>query len=295
MAIIHPLTCSYLNFHIHSQFTHHKSTTLTTTSRSNSTSLIACSSLNHANVLLFDAAKHTVDTYLQSGMVVGLGSGKASSLAIEYLGHKLRVGLLKDIVGIPTSARIASEAEKAGIPLHQYQDSSQIDFAFNDADIMEEGSLNVVIGRHRLQGEESIIEEKKILDMTENLVIMVTEKQYKTAVEGSIPVLVKSVSWLDTAEEIDDLFVGDAEVWRRPSMGHADPTGGNFPLVTTEGHNVLDVIFTSPIPNLAEVSTLLNSIDGVACHGIITKTPCTAVIATESGLRVIENSNTSSI
>ncbi|KAL8214086.1 hypothetical protein R6Q57_003535 [Mikania cordata] len=54
-----------------------------------------------------------VDTYLQSGMVVGLGSGAASSMAIEYLGHKLRVGLLKDIVGIPTSAHIASEAEKA--------------------------------------------------------------------------------------------------------------------------------------------------------------------------------------
>ncbi|KAK9068857.1 hypothetical protein SSX86_012973 [Deinandra increscens subsp. villosa] len=289
MALIHPST-SYLNLRTHTHFTHQKSATLNR-SRPNFRPLIARSSLNHTNVLLFDAAKHTVDTYLQSGMVVGLGSGTASSLAIEYLGYKLRVGLLKDIVGIPTSARIASEAEKAGIPLHQYQDSSQIDLTFNDADIMEEGSLHVVIGRRRLQGEESIIEEKKILDVTENLVVMVTEKQYKTAIEGSIPVLVKSVSWMDTAEEIDDLFVGDAEVWRRPSMGHADPTGGNFPLVTSEGHNVLDVIFTSPIPNLAEVATLLNSIDGVACHGIVTKAPCTAVITTESGLRVIDNSN----
>ncbi|KAI3742876.1 hypothetical protein L1987_60574 [Smallanthus sonchifolius] len=290
MAVIHPFN-SYLNL---PQFTHQKSATISRR-KPNSRPLIACSTSNHTNVLLFDAAKHTVDTYLQSGMVVGLGSGTASSLAIEYLGQKLRVGLLKDIVGIPTSDRIASEAEKAGIPLHQYQDSSQIDFAFNDADIMEEGSLNVVIGRQRLQGEESIIEEKKILDAAENLIIMVTEKQFKTAVEGSIPVLVKSVSWMDTAEEIDDLFVGDAEVWRRPSIGHADPTGGNFPLVTREGHNILDVIFTTPIPNLAEVAKLLDSIDGVACHGIITKTPCTAVIATGSGLRVIETSNTGSI
>lgn len=43
------------------------------------------------------------------------------------------------------------------------------------------------------------------------------------------------------------------KVWRRPSIGHADPTGGNFPLVTREGHNFLDVIFTSPIPNLGSV------------------------------------------
>jgi hypothetical protein len=31
-------------------------------------------------------------------------------------------------------------------------------------------------------------------------------------IEGSIPVLVKSANWIDTAEEIDDLFLGDAEV-----------------------------------------------------------------------------------
>ncbi|GJZ42504.1 reverse transcriptase domain-containing protein [Tanacetum coccineum] len=279
-----------------------------------------------------------VDTYLQSGMVVGLGSGLASSLAIQYLGQKLQVGLLKDVVGIPTSIGSASEAEKAGIPLQQFQDSSQvctksehpftwllakfwdpffilrvvhwllhaspkctsmlleagakaylIDFAFNDADIMEEGSLTAVIGRQIRQGEVSLLEEKRILDVTKNLVLMVTEKHYKSAVEGSIPVLVKSVSWMDTAEEIDDLFVGDAEVWRRPSVGHADPTGGNFPLVTRGGHNFLDVIFTSPIENLAEVAKLLDGIEGVAAHGIIANTPCTAVIATESGIRIIEN------
>lgn len=294
MAVIHPFT-SYLNFRIHTQFTQHKSTTISKR-RPNYKPLITCSSFNHNNVLLFEAAKHTVDTYLQSGMVVGLGSGVASSLAIEYLGHKLRVGLLKDVVGMPTSVGSASEAQKAGIPLHQYEDSSQIDFAFNDADIMEVGSLNAVIGRNRLQGEESIIDEKKILDVAENLVLMITEKQYKSAVEGSIPVLVKSISWMDTAEEIDDLFIGDAEVWRRPSIGgHTDPMGGNFPLVTKEGHNILDVIFTSPISNLAEVAKLLNDIEGVAGHGIITKTPCTAVIATESGLSIIENTVSSDI
>ncbi|PWA85088.1 nagB/RpiA/CoA transferase-like superfamily protein [Artemisia annua] len=287
MAIIHHPFTSYLNL---THFKHHKHTTIITKARHNTIKpVITCSSFSHTNVLLNDAAKHTVDTYLQSGMVVGLGSGMASSLAIQYLGQKLQVGLLKDVVGIPTSVGSASEAEKAGIPLQQYQDSLQIDFAFNDADIMEEESLTAVIGRQIREGEVSLFEEKRILDVTKNLVLMLAEKYYKSPVEGSIPVLVKSVSWMDTAEEIDDLFIGDAEVWRRPSIGHADPTGGNFPLVTREGHNFLDVIFTSPIPNLAEVARLLDGIEGVAAHGIITNTPCTAVIGTESGLRIIEN------
>jgi len=109
----------------------------------------------------------------------------------------------------------------------------------------------------------------------EKLAFIFVNDNYVTGVEGSIPVLVKSVSisslgsehfglsndyeernrsfqgnWIDTAEEIDDLFLGDAEVWRRPSFGTAGPLGGDHPLVTKEGHHVLDVIFTIPIPDL---------------------------------------------
>ncbi|KAI7999741.1 hypothetical protein LOK49_LG09G02540 [Camellia lanceoleosa] len=258
--------------------------------RLNSLVSITRSCLLHPNApLLESAAKHTVDTFIKSGMVVGLGSGLASCMAIQYLGRQLRVGAIKDIVGISTSVGSASEAAKAGIPLDHYQDTSQIDFAFNDADIIEERTLISVIGRQRLQGEESIIQEKNILNAAEKLVFIVTEKQYKSGLEGSIPVLIKSFNWMETAEEIEDLFLGDAEVWRRPSIGHAGPTGGDFPLITREGHNVLDVIFTSPILNLFEVANTLDNIDGVVDHGVISKIPCTAVIASQDGLSIVEN------
>lgn len=62
---------------------------------------------------------------MKSGMVVGLGSGHASGMAIQHLGSQLRTGNLKDIVGIPMSVSSASEAAKAGIPLDTYQGSSQ--------------------------------------------------------------------------------------------------------------------------------------------------------------------------
>lgn len=238
---------------------------------------------------LFQAAHYTVDTYIKSGMVIGLGSGIASGMAMQYIGLQLGAGALKDIVGIPTSIACASEAAKAGIPLGHYEDNSQIDFAFDDADIIEEKTLISVIGRTRSQGEESIIQEKSILNAADKLVFMVRENQYKYGLDGSIPILVNPLNWMATAEEIDDLFLGDAEVWRRPSVGLAGPHGGQFPLVTREGHNVIDVIFTSPILSLAEVSMSLDNIDGVVEHGIISKFPCTAVIASESGLSVVDN------
>ncbi|XP_057429562.1 probable ribose-5-phosphate isomerase 4, chloroplastic isoform X2 [Lotus japonicus] len=221
-------------------------------------------------------------------MVVGLGSGHASGMAIQHLGRQLRTGNLKDIVGTPMSISSASEAAKAGIPLDTYQDSSQIDLAFDDADVIEEGTLVGIIGRRKLQGEESIIQEKSILNASNKLVFIIEENQYKRGLEGSIPVLIQSINWMATAEEIDDMFLGDAEVWRRPSIGQAGPLGGNFPLVTREGHNVLDVIFTSPIVSLAEVAKSLNKVDGVVDHGVISKIPCTVVIASQKELNILD-------
>jgi len=41
-----------------------------------------------------------VDKFVKSGMVVGLGSGPASALAVQYLGTRLRRGSLTDIVAV---------------------------------------------------------------------------------------------------------------------------------------------------------------------------------------------------
>ncbi|KAK4491532.1 hypothetical protein RD792_002284, partial [Penstemon davidsonii] len=244
-----------------------------------------------------------VDSYVENGMSIGLGSGRASGFAIQYLGRQLLSGAIKDIIGIPTSVGSASEAAKAGVPLGQYRDSSKIDLAFDDADVVEIETLAAVIGRQKMQDGESFIQEKvntlvnyalqTILKAAGKRVLIVAEKQYRSGVDGSIPVLINSVNWLETAEEIDDIFLGDAEVWRRSSVGYAaGPLGGDFPLVTKEGHNVLDVIFTSPILTLAEVADNLDQVNGVVEHGVISRIPCTAVIATENGLRVIDNTLT---
>ncbi|KAI0497601.1 hypothetical protein KFK09_020833 [Dendrobium nobile] len=238
---------------------------------------------------LLEAAKRTVDDYIRSGMVVGLGSGRASRLAIEYLGQRLREGVLKDVVGVPTSNFSSSEATKAGIYLNYYQDSLQIDFAFDDADVIEKGTLTAIIGRRQLEIDESIIEEKSVMKSASKLAFIIAEKQYARGLDGSIPVLVKPGYWMLTAEEIDDLFLGDAEVWRRPTHGKADPLGGDFPMVTKEGHHILDVIFTSPILDLAKVGEYLDQIDGVVDHGVIAGIPCTVIIAAKSGVLTVDN------
>ncbi|CAL0334478.1 unnamed protein product [Lupinus luteus] len=269
----------------------HSHTPPKTITRFNFLRMVTRSCLDDSSALL-QAAQFTVDTYVKSGMVVGLGSGHASGMAIQHLGRQLRTGNLKDIVGIPMSVASASEAAKAGIPLDTYQDSSQIDFAFDDADAIEEGTLAAIIGRRKLQSEESIVQEKSILNAANKLVFIIEENQYKDGLEGSVPVLVQSLNWMPIAEEIEDMFLGDAEVWRRSSIGLAGPLGGDYPLVTREGHNVLDVIFTSPIVSLAEVAKSLDNVYGVVDHGVISKIPCTVVIASHNGQRILDKLTT---
>uniref|UniRef100_A0A0D9VZR9 ribose-5-phosphate isomerase n=1 Tax=Leersia perrieri TaxID=77586 RepID=A0A0D9VZR9_9ORYZ len=238
---------------------------------------------------LFDAAKLTVDRFVESGMVVGLGSGPASGLAIQYLGTRLRRGSLTGILGIPSSTISASEAEKAGIQVSSYEEGTQIDFAFTDADVIEEDTLTSVIGRRKTEsGEPSFMEEKGIVKSAGKLAFIISHEKYVKGVEGSIPVLVKSANWIDTAEEIDDLFLGDAEVWRRPSVGTAGPLGGDFPLVTKEGHHVLDVIFTTPITDLGKVAESLEKIAGVVDHGIVSNIPSYVVVKLDEEVQVLD-------
>ena len=48
---------------------------------------------------------------MQSGMVVGLGTGSTAAFAVDRIGELLKSGELKDIVGVPTSIRTFEQAQ----------------------------------------------------------------------------------------------------------------------------------------------------------------------------------------
>ena len=55
------------------------------------------------------AAEQAV-AYIQSGMVVGLGTGSTAVFAVRRIGELLAAGRLQRIVGIPTAEVTAREA-----------------------------------------------------------------------------------------------------------------------------------------------------------------------------------------
>jgi ribose 5-phosphate isomerase A len=79
------------------------------------------------------AAVRAVDQ-VQSGMVLGLGTGSTAAFAVAEIGALLDAGKLSGIVGVPTSKRTFEQAQSLGIPLSTLDDHPRIDLAIDGAD-----------------------------------------------------------------------------------------------------------------------------------------------------------------
>ena len=72
---------------------------------------------------------------------------------------------------------------------------------------------------------------------------------------ATLPVLVAATEdWETSAEELDDAFLGDAQVWRRPAAGPGGPEGGVNPrggvdpfLTPDGGATIVDVVFETQL------------------------------------------------
>jgi hypothetical protein len=83
------------------------------------------------------AAKVFVDTYVQDGQTLGLGTGELSSLCIAEIGQRIMSGKLSSIRGVPTCNAAASEAAFHGLPLATDSTATQIDLAFDQVDALD--------------------------------------------------------------------------------------------------------------------------------------------------------------
>jgi ribose 5-phosphate isomerase A len=95
--------------------------------------------------------------YVQSGMVVGLGTGSTAAFAVDRIGQLLKDGTLKDIVGVPTSIRTYEQAKSLGIPLATLDEQPKIDVAIDGADEVDP-NLDVVKGRGGALLREKMVE-----------------------------------------------------------------------------------------------------------------------------------------
>jgi len=82
---------------------------------------------------------------VQSGMVIGLGSGSTAIFAIRWIAARLRAGDLSGILAVATSRATEAAARALGIPMLPDDIPREIDLTIDGADEVDPG-MNLIKG-----------------------------------------------------------------------------------------------------------------------------------------------------
>ncbi len=216
-----------------------------------------------------DAAYAAVDRYVESGMIVGLGSGTTAASVVTRMGELLAGGKLRDVQGIPTSERTGALAREVGIPLVTLSEARPA-LTLDGAD--EIGPhLALIKGRGG-----ALLREKIVAAYSESGLIVVADGSKPVSVLGEdpLPVEVEPFGWEATLEALSSL--GCEPVLR---MDREDP---EHPFVTDGGHFTVDCRFPS-IPDPASLEAEIKRIPGALECGLFVGLARAAVVARSAG------------
>ncbi|MCU0584934.1 MAG: ribose-5-phosphate isomerase RpiA [Desulfobacterales bacterium] len=210
--------------------------------------------------------------FVESGMVVGLGTGSTTQFALERLGERIRSGGLCDIVGIPSSLRTENAARELGIPLTDFETHPLIDITIDGADEVDP-DLNLIKG-----GGGALLREKVVAQATRRNVIIVDESKLTSRLGTKWALPVEVVPFARAAEERFMVSLG-AAVTLRSKDGR--------PVTTDQGNLLLDAAF-GPMGNPAAIAEELNRRAGIVEHGLFIGLAHDVIVAGKDGIRHLE-------
>ena len=188
---------------------------------------------------------------VNSGMVLGLGSGRAALSFVRSLGQKVAQGL--SVTGIPTSSETAALAVEMGIPLVSLAElgGRPIDLTVDGADEVDP-ELNLIKGYGR-----ALVREKVIAASSKRLVILVgTEKLVNNLGDrGRLPVEVVSFALPLLLKKLEE-WGSHGVVWQ----------GVSGPNLSDNGNPIVDCT-TNGIENLGCLANRIRNLPGVVDTG----------------------------
>ncbi|KAJ8770283.1 hypothetical protein K2173_012753 [Erythroxylum novogranatense] len=217
--------------------------------------------------------------FVESGMVVGLGTGSTAKHAVDRIADLLRQGKLKNIVGIPTSKKTHQQAVSLGIPLSDLNAHPTVDISIDGADEVDPG-LNLVKGRGG-----SLLREKMIESASKKFIVIVDETKLVKHVgaNGAMPVEVVPFCWKFTQERLQKLFEYAGCVAKLRTSGGEN----NEAFVTDNGNYIVDLFFERDIGDLKAAGDAILRLAGVVEHGMFIDMATTVIVAGELGVRLI--------
>ena len=218
-------------------------------------------------------ADRAVKEYVESGMVVGLGTGSTASLAVRRIGELVSSGDLKDVRGIPTSARTATLAEEAGIPLVALSEARPC--------VTIDGADEVGPDLTLIKGRGGALLREKIVAHASGAFIVIVDESKLTEVLGAgpLPVEIEPFGWEVTLEALASLGC-EAEL-------RMNPAEAQHPYLTDGGHYTADCRFAS-IPDPAALEREIKRIPGALECGLFTGLAQAVVVSRKDRVETIE-------
>ncbi len=208
------------------------------------------------------AANKSLDE-VQSGMLVGLGSGQTAAFVISGLGERVHRGDLYINV-VTTSQRSADLADKAGLTAIPFDASLKVDLTIDGADEIGPG---LVLNKG---GAGALLREKILAFNSEKLIIVAdSRKPVRVLGTASLSTEVLPFGWVGVMKKIKAQF--GIRVFRRLDAH------GNIAL-TEQGNYLLDCLF-GHIPEPQTLSQQLRDIPGVLENGLFIGLTSKAIVA----------------
>ncbi len=208
---------------------------------------------------------------VESGMVVGLGTGSTASWFVRALAQRMATEKL-DVRGVATSKATEALAEVLAIPL---LDLNQVAI-----DITVDGADEIAPGLQLIKGAGgALLREKLVWEASRRCVVIGdASKQVKGLGKFPLPIEVVAFGHESTALRICDA-IAECDLGAAPRLRIRD----GEPVVTDSGNLIYDAA-CGRIPEPALLAEALKSVTGVVEHGLFLDLADEALIAGPGGV-----------
>jgi ribose 5-phosphate isomerase A len=218
------------------------------------------------------AAEHAAQ-FVESGMVVGLGYGSTAIWAVRHIAERLRMGELRDIVGIPCALKTEIEARELGIPLGTLETHPVIDVTIDGADEVDP-ALDLIKG-----GGGALLREKIVAQASRREIIIVDASKMvpRLGTNWALPIEVIPFGYGSQMRFLESL---GAEVQVRQKIE-------GVPFQTDQHNLILDCRF-GPIPDTEALAEKIKCRTGIVEHGLFIGLATDVIIADANGIQHIQ-------
>jgi ribose 5-phosphate isomerase A len=209
---------------------------------------------------------------VESGMVVGLGTGSTAAWFVKALAARRL-----DVVGVPTSRATGELVVSLGMRIAELGETREIDLTVDGADEIGP-ALSLIKG-----GGAVLLREKLVWEASKRCVVIAdAAKRVPVLGKFALPIEVVAFGHKTTMARICDALA-ECDIGIAPRLRVKDGAP-----VLTDGGNLIYDAACGAIPEPALLAAALKSVTGVVDHGLFLDLADLALVGTDAGVVSVE-------